>query len=366
MVTALNGHAMLVGMMGASESKESVAARRKREIANGYLTMDAGFGDTSLRVPLGWAFASTFSVGGVVNAGDSDRMILAAQKVLITSRSDEMSPVQLKSASGFEAFKKTRIVQAQARLKAQGFAVGPLELLDLPGEAFAVRALQLTKAGASYSWIEVHQSRSTPAERVAYRMELGKPKTFVDVTPPQQPLALSLLAPAKVYPKYLGLLGLMLRDAGINATRVEVMTLEQFKARTGTAAEFVQLAERTVTQLKAGEVEDYAAQVAPAMAELGQQMFGSEDDKPLTPAEIIQARRRLAADTLQKTVPALQRADKIPSVMEILLVSNCDPIDPIYNVIWNVNAIKDGTPLYQIRMNLVQGKPALQWVDARN
>ena len=352
----------------AQETDAALTARRNREIAGGYLSVKANFSETSLRVPLGWNFDSPF--GYFYRAGNfspdsfHDSIALPGQKVSITAQAEGLTDAQPQSPTPLLSLRKTARAQVTARLKKQGFVTGPTELLVLSEESFAVRALKMTKQNKRYSYIEVYQSRSTRTERAVYARGQSQHKNEILFGLPRNPLAMSLLAPADLFPKYLGLLGLELRDAGINFVRKETLTLETFEARSAHARKFVQLADQTLRQIKAGQIESYVNVTAAENMNFAAKIHdeGKADHK-FTPKEVAAVKQSIAADARNNLIPALRKSEKTPARTVIVLLSNRDPLSPIFIVYLHREPLTRDDSLYVIGMNLVGGKPALQSVN---
>lgn len=301
--------------------------KREREIAKGYATLFATWAQTTLRVPLGWsAFDAKNDIERSIVLSPGKTVRIVARSILTEETSQRRD--------AFEQFKQKAVAQTRARLQAEKLQPGTLELLDAPNGAFVVRALNVRNAGGkAFSFIEHFAQRATLEERDAWWAKRARNEPLSTLP---LPMALSLLAPAQQFDKYLGLFGLMLRDRGLNWAREETLTPEEFAARTPEASAVLQTADEAVALLRAGSVEEFLARFPEALS--GQTRAQSE------------ARLR------QITIPFLQKFPA-PTRTQITLVTDSDPQEPLFRVTMLRTAIIGETsPAYVVALEREKGQ----------
>ena len=238
--------------LGTAMSINSMDDKRARELANGYQTMFATWAQTTLRVPLGW-----FAVDSKQNVDESMVFSPGLTIQIVARAAMEHHPYQL-NPNSFGALKNEVVEQTRAHLQKRGLNAGSLELMEISGEAFAVYAPKVTdKMGHSFGYIEHFSQRATPDERAAY---LAKIAADQPIGPLPMPIAMSMLAPADKFEKYLPLFGLMVQDAGVNWSRDETLSPAEFMAQVPDAARFDRVAEAAVALLKAGDAKAFRKQ----------------------------------------------------------------------------------------------------------
>lgn len=301
----------------------------EREKQKGYATMFATWAQTTLRVPLGWyAIESNDNV-------DESLIFSPGLTVKIVARSAVENQKVQSDRNAFEKFKTASVEQTRARLQKMGLKSGPIELLDLPGEAFAVRASKVTdKTGHNFSYLERFSQRAPKSERDEFWRTMN---TGVGMSPLQLPLGLSLLAPADKFEKYVGLLGLMARDEGLNWSRERSLSPAEFRAQVPDADKFNAVADEAVALIKAGDAKAFQARFPEA--------YGG-------------ANQAQTANYLTKT--AIPFFAKLPAKMEheqVNIVSDRDPATPLRATIrrdFKVSA--ENFPSYVVAMERVNGK----------
>lgn len=304
--------------------------KREREIKNGYVTLFATWAQTTLRVPLGW-----YSVESKENV-DESLVFSPGQTVQIVARAPVDNHEFQFDRDAFAKFKKNSVEQTRARLKKMGLTANTIERLDLPGDAFAVRALKATdKTGKKFSYLEHFAQRADKAERDTFWAKVDSKEPL---SPLQVPLSMSLLAPTDKFEKYLPLFGLMVRDAGLNWTREESYSPAEFLAHTPYAAQFTDVADEVVALLKAGDVAGF------------QKRF---------PEAYEGANAKQIAQRLKTvTVPFFK---KMPDKIErerYTVARDHDPIEPFLQVTFarDFKLAEDNFPTYVIVMKRVGGK----------
>ena len=230
-----------------------------------------------------------------------------------------------------EKYKSAALAQARARLKSRGFETGTLELLEMSGEAFAVRAPKMSKGGQPFSYIEIVRSRSTHAERALWKLEQQKQganpqSVLLSANPPQEPLAMSLVAPASAFPKYLGLLGLMVRDEGLRRQQTQTLTEAEFKTRFVGSTQFLDLAGQILTHIKAGDVRFYALHSAFEDGKMPVNLTSEETKKQRAALAFIEAQAR------KELVPVLKNLPAVPTKSRVIVTSDRETIEPFFKV----------------------------------
>ena len=300
------------------------------ETKNGYATMFATWAQTTLRVPLGW-----YAVDSNENV-DESLIYSPDQTAKIVARAAMENQAFQSDRDAFAKLETVSVTQTRVRLEKMGYTVGPIEKVELPGEAFAIRAPQMTdKAGRQFSYIEQFSQRATKAQHDEYfdKRNAGQP-----LSPLQLPLSLSLLAPADKFDKYLPLLGLIARDEGLNWSLEQSLSPAEFAAKVQGAAQFNALADEAVALLKAGDVATFQARFPEA--------FEGED-------------KAKTADYLTKTVVPFFA--KLPATIEreqITLLSDRDPLEPVLRATLErkFKLSDENFPSYIVAMDRVGGK----------
>ena len=219
--------------------------KREREMKQGYVTVFATWAQTTLRVPLGW-----YAVESNENV-DESLVFSPGQTVKIVARAAIENQKFQSDRNAFAELKNNSVGQTRARLQNMGLTAGPIERIDLDSESFAVRVPTATdKNGHTFSYLERFSQRSPKSERDEFWRTLGTGKAM---SPLQLPLALSLLAPADKYPKYLPLFGLMTRDEGLNWAREFSFSPAEFKAQIPDADKFNAVADEVVALIRTGD-----------------------------------------------------------------------------------------------------------------
>ena len=315
--------------LGLPMSIISTGSKREQEIKNGYATLFATWAQTTLRVPLGWHAVDE-------KPGIERSLVLSPQKtVRIVARAAFDSQENTRARNAFEKFKLRAVQSTRARLQSEKFQVGELELFDAPNGAFVVRARNLRDAsGKTWSFIEHFAQRSTPAARRIWwaKRARNEPLGMLPI-----PHAMSLLAPAESFEKHLGLLGLMIRDRGLNWAREESLTLDEFVALSPDAKRMVQIADEAVALLRAERVEDYLTRFPGAT--------GGE-------TRAFEATRLRAV-----TVPFLKRLPSTLPRTEITLTTDADPQEPLFRVaILRQFTVGETGPTYVVFLQRVQNR----------
>ena len=311
-------------------------AKRERELKNGYVTLFATWAQTTLRVPLGW-----YSVESKENV-DESLVFSPGQTIKIVARSPIETFEFQNDRNAFSKLKQKSVGQTRARLQKLGLKVGAVEMMDLPNDAFAVRVKKATdKAGAAFSYIEHFEQRASKAERDEHWAKVAAKEPL---SPLQLPLSMSLLTPADQFEKYLPLFGLMVRDEGINWTREELYTPDEFRAKVAFANEFDAVAAEAVALLKAGDVAGFQQRFPEA--------FAGNDPKQI--AELLQT----------VTVPFFK---KMPAKIEresYTVARDKDPVDQFFQVTLgrDFKVSDENFPSYVFVMKRVGNKIALTGV----
>ena len=300
------------------------------ETKNGYATLFATWAQTTLRVPLGW-----YAVDSNENV-DESLIFSPDQTVKIVARAAMENQAFQSERDAFAKLEKVGVPQTRVRLEKMGYTVGPIEKIELSGEAFAIRAPQMTdKAGRKFSYIEQFSQRATKESRDDFwrKMDAGQP-----LSPLQLPLSLSLLAPADKFDKYLPLLGLMARDEGLNWSLEQSLSPAEFVAKVQGAAQFNALADEAVALLKAGDVAAFQARFPLA--------FEGES-------------KAATADYLTKTVVPFFA--KLPTTIEreqVTVISDRDPLEPALRatIERKFKLSDENFPSYIVAMDRVGGK----------
>ena len=318
--------------LGSPMSIITHGQKREREMKNGYVTLFATGAQTTLRVPLGWY---------AVESKDIDKSLVFSpgQSVKIVARSPVDNYQFQFDRDAFNKFKKKSVEQTRAHLKEMGLTAGPIEMLELPGDAFAVRALKATdKQGAKFSYFEHFAQRASKAERDNYWTKVAAKEPL---SPLQHPLAMSLLAPADKFEKYLPLFGLMVRDAGINWTREDSYSPDEFRAQVSQSAEFDAVAAQAVALLKAGDVAGFQKRFPEAYA-------GND------PKKVAQHLKTVVAPFFQKMPATIERE-------RYTVARDRDPIDQFFQVtmVRDFKLSDENFPSYVIVMQRVGNKVAL-------
>lgn len=293
--------------------------KRAPEIKRGYVTMFAAWAQTTLRVPLGW-----FAVEAKNNVVDS--IVQSPGKtVRIVARMPIESVTFQREREAFVDLKKTVVAQTRQRLQAQKLKPGKIELVNVSDEVFDVRADEVKDAnGKNWSYIEHFWQRARPAERDEWWAKYARGEALSSLP---EPLAMSLLAPKASFDKYLGLFGLMVRDQGLNWTREERLTAEEFAARVPDSAKFVQMADEAVALLKAGDIKAFQARFPEADKDVG---------------------REAKQEYLQNISKVLKMLPPTPERTSITLVSDSDPETPLFRVSFARDFMLGKIPVYYI------------------
>lgn len=276
--------------------------KREREIKNGYVTLFATWAQTSLRVPLGWsAFDSRSNI--------EESIVLSPGKtVRIVARAALEQPEVAKHRDAFEQLKPKVVAQTRARLQKLGLKADTIELLDAPNGDFVVRAKNVRDAkGKSFDYIEHFAQRSTSAERKIWWAKYDRKEPL---SPFPMPQAMSLLAPTQSFDKHLPLLGLMLRDRGLNWSRTESLSPAEFEARSPEAKKLTQVADEAIALLRDGRVEEFLTR------------FPESFDG--------QTRAQTEKYLREKFVPFVKRLPATPTHSHIDLLSDADPQEPLF------------------------------------
>ena len=318
--------------LGSPMSIITHGAKREREMKNGYVTLFATGAQTTLRVPLGWY---------AVESKDIDKSLVFSpgQSVKIVARSPVDNYQFQFDRDAFNKLKQKSVAQTRVRLQEMGLKAGSIEMMELPGDAFAIRALGATdKKGAKFSYLEHFAQRADKAERDNYWAKVAAKEPL---SPLQHPLAMSLLAPADKFEQYVPLFGLMVRDAGINWTREDSYTPAEFRANVSQSAEFDAVAAEAIALLKAGDVAGFQKRFPEAY----------EGNDPKKVAEHL------------KTVVA-PFFQKMPAVIErerYTVARDRDPVDQFFQVtlVRDFKLSDENFPSYVIVMEKVGNKVAL-------
>ena len=312
-------------------SSLSVLAQKQtlaREIEGGYATVYAYGAQTTLRVPLGWfaVDSKTSPVDSLVFSPDLSVKFVAREALnrdKIPRRPDE-----------FERIKKTAIVQTQARLKAGGFKVGVVTLIEGQNQSFVVSApLLVATSGRIFDYVERFAQRSSPSERADYWANFASDELIV---PPLPPISISLLAPHDKFERHLPLLGLMVRDTGLLWRHIEAFSSRRFEAEFSNATQILRVAEEATTLLKAGDAKALRARFPRAF----------EDS---TPAEI-------QAYLKQEIVPFLKRLPNEVTRTEIVVATDKASLSPLLEVFVERYFDAKDHPSYVISMKRVGNK----------
>lgn len=306
----------------------SSGPKREREIKQGYVTVFATWAQTSLRVPLGWsAFDSRENI--------EDSIVLSPGKtVRIVARSAMEQQEASSNRNAFEQLKPKVVAQTRAKLAAQGFKIGEIELLDAPNGAFVVRALNLQNASGEFGFVEHFAQRSTKAERELFWATLDQNKPL---SPLPIPHAMSLLAPMKSFDKHLGLLGLMIRDRGLNWSREESLSPAEFEARSPEAKRLTQVADEAIALLRENRVEEFLTRFPEAFEG--------------------QTRAQTEKYLRESFVPFLKRLPATPTSSHVAFVSDRDPQEPFFRATFvRQFTVGETGPTYVVAMELVGKK----------
>ena len=286
--------------LGTPMSITSMGEKRARELKNGYQTLFATWAQTSLRVPLGW-----YAVDSKENVDESLVYSPGLSVQIVGRAAMEHHPYQLDPDS-FRALKTSAVEGTRARLKARGLSGGPIELSELADDAFLVRAPKLTdKAGQPFSYVEHFSHRATPDERAEYMAKIAANEPL---SPLPMPLAMSMLAPADKFEKYLPLFGLMVHDAGLNWSRDDSYTPAEFAAKVPEAARFNAVADEAIALLKAGDAAAFRARFPEAF-------------EGNSPAQIDGYLKRLVMPFFQRMPAKIMRES-------YRVISDRDPVEP--------------------------------------
>lgn len=147
----------------------------------GFVTLACGSSQTTLKMPMGWF--------GHEDGGDSN-FFTPDERTRITMGFRDQGAV----ASPFAHLQQTRLAETRAQMKAMKQKVN-VRGFSLPGGSYAVEITNVTtQSGGRNGFLQVF----TPNPQK-----------------PRYPMSLSLTAPMSVFPKYRGLVGLILRDRKI-------------------------------------------------------------------------------------------------------------------------------------------------------
>lgn len=301
----------------------------EREKQKGYATMFATWAQTTLRVPLGW-----YAVESPDNV-DESLVYSPGQSVKIVARAAIENEIYQSNRNAFEKLKAESVGQTRVRLQKLGLTAGPIERVDLAGEAFAVRVPKaMDKAGRTFSYLERFSQRSPKALRDKFWATLG---TGQPMSPLQLPLAMSLLSPADKFEKYVGLLGLMARDEGLNWSIEASLSPAEFAAQVPDAARFNAVADEVVALLKAGDVAGFTKRFPEAYAGQSQEATA-------------QYLTKTAAPFFAKLPAELERE-------QVTVINDRDPATPLRATIRrDFKLSEENFPSYVIAMERVGGK----------
>ena len=304
-------------------------AAREREMKQGYVTLFATWAQTTLRVPLGW-----YAVESNQNV-DESLVFSPGLTVKIAARAAVENQKFQSDRNAFAELKSASVGQTRVRLQKMGLTAGPIERLDLDGESFAVRVPAATdKAGHTFSYIERFSQRSPKAERDEFWRTMGTGKPM---SPLQLPLAMSLLAPADKFEKYLPLFGLMARDEGLNWAREFSFSPAEFRAQVPDAAQFNAVADEAVALVKAGDAAVFQKRFPEA--------FEGEDK-----AQVANYLTTIAAPFFAKLPAKTEREN-------ISVVRDRDPATPLRATIRRDFKISETNfPSYVVALESVNGK----------
>lgn len=304
--------------------------RLKREQTNGYATMFATWAQTTLRVPLGW-----YAVESNENVEES-LVFSPGLNVAVVARAAIENQQFQSDRNAFAKLKAASVEQTRIRLQNLGFKPGPIERFDLADGSFAVRAPQMhDRDGEAFSYIELFSQRATKAERDAFWAKVAAKQP---VAPLPLPLALSLrTTPAKL-DKYVGLLGLMARDEGLNWAREFSFSPTEFNAQAPDADKFNAVADEAVALIRAGD----AAAFAKRFPEAFEGQSATQTAKYLT---------QIAKPFFAKLPAKIERE-------QITVVRDRDPKTPLYRVTIrrDFKLSEQNFPTYVVAMERINGR----------
>lgn len=151
-----------------------------RKVGNGFVELGCGSSQVVLKMPMGWYSDEDGQNSRLYTPDERSRIIMGFRDI---------------DAKTFAQHKATLLSETRAQMKQMKQKAAIVRAFSLPGGSYAVEVTNVTTgSGAKNGFLQVF----TP-----------------NPEKPQFPMSLSLTAPMSAYPKYRGLVGLILRDRKI-------------------------------------------------------------------------------------------------------------------------------------------------------